>query len=179
MTPAPEGIAALPLGLERDRHVHTRRHTPWVRRGAVVVMVVFIALALANIFGQVSDVSTVDSPAAALRVDSPTRLRGGLIFTSVITVVVHQKLQDAKLVLSPGWFDGMTLNAQAPQSNQQDSDAGGTSFDFGSLDAGSTMPVWISWQTNPTTVGRRSTDVTLEDGDKVVASVHRSVYVFP
>lgn len=179
MTALPEGSAALPFGLERGRHVDLQRRTPWARRAAILVMFVFILLALTNSFGQVADVSTADSPAAALRVDSPTRLRGGVIFTSVITVVAHQKLQDARLVLSPGWFDGMTLNAQAPQSNQQSSDVTGTTFDFGSVDAGSSMPVWISWQTNPTTTGGRDQDVTVMDGGRALVRIHRSVYVFP
>lgn len=179
MSVGPEGVEELPFGLRRERHVNQRDYTPWTRRLALALMLAFCILALLDTFGQAARSVTTDSPAASLSVDSPDRLRGGLIFTSVITVVAHQKLQDARLVLSPGWFNGMTLNAQAPQSNQQSSDAGGASFDYGPLDAGTAMPVWISWQANPTTAGPRDQDVVVMDGDRTVVALHRRVVVFP
>jgi len=169
----------LPLGLDRDAHVDRRRHSPWPRRLALVLMAAFCSLGLANVFGQVSSLSRAGAPSASLSVDSPLRLRGGLIFTSVITVQAHRQLQDARLVLTPGWFSGMTLNAMAPQSSQDSSNDRGTAFDYGRLDAGSSMPVWISWQTNPTTVGARDQDVLLYDGPTLIAAVHRQVVVFP
>lgn len=171
--------APLPLGLDRDRHVERSRHSPWPRRVALVLMAAFCALGLANVFGQVASVSRAGGTAASLTVDSPLRLRGGLIFTSVITVDAHRQIQDARLVLSPGWFSGMTLNALSPQSSQDSSTAQGTVFDYGQVDAGVTMPVWISWQTNPTTVGARDQDVLLYDGPTLITAVHRQVVVFP
>jgi hypothetical protein len=39
--------------------------------------------------------------------------------------------------------------------------------------------VWISWQTNPTTFGRRSQDVALYDGGTELMTVHRTLTVFP
>jgi hypothetical protein len=179
MSVAPEGIEELPFGLQRERHIEVRAHTPWIRRAGITLMTAFCVLALANTFGQVATVTSGATSTASLKVESPTRLRGGLIFTSVFTVVAAQKIADARLRLSPGWFNGITLNASAPQSNQQSSDSAGTTMDFGSVDAGSEMPVWISWQVNPTTVGGRDQDVTLWDGDKQILSLHRSVFVFP
>jgi len=179
MSVAPEGLEELPFGLQRERHVDVRRHTPWVRRIGIALMAAFCALALANTFGQVATVTDSAAPAATLRIDSPTRLRSGLLFTTVITISAAQKINDARLRLSPGWFNGITLNAAAPQSSQESSDSAGTTMDFGSIDAGSAMPVWISWQVNPTTAGGRDQDVTLWDGDKQILTVHRSVFVFP
>ncbi len=178
-----EGAAApqatLPTGLDRERHLHPGGHSPWPRRVTVALLVAFCCLALANTFGQVSSVNSAEAPKASLRVDSPQRLRGGLIFTSVITVATHQQLQDARLVLSPGWFDGMTLNALAPQSSQDSSNAQGVMFDYGQIDANVTTPIWISWQANPTTVGKRVENVELYDGPTLIAAVHRDVVVFP
>ena len=181
MTASSEGVdeAALPFGLRRDAHVDMVRHSPWRRRAVVVVMSAFCLLALFNVFGQVAHVDRADGATASLTVESPERLRGGDIFTSVITLTPHQPIQDARVVLSPGWFSGMTLNAAAPQSNQESSTPAGGIFDYGQLDAGATMPVWISWQVNPTTVGEKDQDVQIFDGGRLLVAVHRSVYIFP
>jgi hypothetical protein len=181
MTSQVEGAVApppLPFGLDYTRHA-VSQGTPWPRRLVILLMGAFCVLALLNTFGQVATVNRAEGPVASLTVDSPVRLRGGLIFTSVITLVTHQPVQDAKVVLSRGWFDGMTLNAAAPQSSQEASNAQGGVFDYGQLDAGATMPIWISWQTNPTTVGGRDEDVEVFDGSKPLVTVHRSVVVFP
>jgi hypothetical protein len=181
MTATQEGAggAQVPAGIDREAHLERAPHSPWPRRLVITLIAVFCLLALLNTFGQVSAVTTADAPAASLRVDSPLRLRGGVIFTSVLTLYPHRKLDDAKLRLAPGWFDGMTLNAEAPQAQQESSDASGVTLDLGQLDAGATTPVWISWQTNPTTVGAREQDVTVFDGQQPILTVHRSVVVFP
>ena len=181
MTAATEGVdqAALPFGLERESHIDMQRHAPWRRRAVVLVMAAFCVLALFNVFGQVAHVDHADAAGAALTVESPERLRGGDIFTSVITLTAHQPIQDARVVLTPGWFSGFTLNAAAPQSNQESSTQDGSILDYGQLDAGATMPIWISWQVNPTTVGEKDQDVQIFDGPKEITAVHRSVYIFP
>jgi hypothetical protein len=171
--------AQLPFGIDRDTHVLRTGHSPWPRRVAIAVMLVFIVLGLLNTFGQVFLASTADAPAASLRVDAPVRLRGGDLFTSVFTVTPHRKLNDAKLRLSPDWFNGITLNAEAPQSQQESSDLQGTTYDYGELDAGAAMPVWISWQVNPNTLGIREQAVTLFDGDQPLVTVSRTLTVFP
>jgi hypothetical protein len=178
-SPEPGGGTELPSGLDRQVHFERREHTPWPRRVAIVVMSAFVILGLFDVFGQASSVATAAAPAASLSVDSPTRLRGGLIFTSVITLVTRQQLHDARLVLSPDWFNGMTLNAAAPQSSQESSDARGATWDYGQIDAGVITPIWISWQTNPTTVGSRREDVLLYDGPTLILAVHRTVVIFP
>ena len=52
-------------------------------------------------------------------------------------------------------------------------------FDFGKLNAGQSFPIWISWQTNPTNVGRHSQDVQLYDGDVPILTFHRAITIFP
>jgi hypothetical protein len=39
--------------------------------------------------------------------------------------------------------------------------------------------LYMQFQVNPTNVGRRSADVGLYDGDELLASVDRTVTVFP
>lgn len=168
-----------PWALNRRDHLERGRHTPWPRRVVITALVAICLLGLLGVFGQRSAVSTADASGVALRVDSPERLRGGLIFTTVITVTPHRALNDAQVVLSPDWFNGMTLNAFAPQPGTMGSDRRGVVLDYGRLDANQPLPIWISWQVNPTTVGGRTDDVSIWDGDSEVVSVHRDVAVFP
>ena len=169
----------LPVGLERGQHVLRQRHTPWPRRVAITLLAAFAGLGIANVFGQVAKVTTVDATPASLTVDSPEHLRGGLIYTAVFTVVAHRPLQDARLHLDTGWFSGVTFNGSAPQAQSEVSDADGVLFDYGQLDAGVDMPIWISYQMNPTTIGARDQDVSLYDGTTLIATVHRRAVVFP
>jgi hypothetical protein len=39
--------------------------------------------------------------------------------------------------------------------------------------------LYIQSQVNPTNVGRRSQDVSLYDGERLLATIHRRVTVFP
>ncbi len=142
-------------------------------------MAALCGLALANVFGQRETTTRADSSTASLTVDSPDHLRGGLMFTSNYVIAAHSTIHDARLVLAPGWWNGMTLNAEAPQASSDASNAHGVIFDYGQLNAGDTTPIWISWQVNPTTFGYRDTTVWLYDGSQLLVTLPRSVVVFP
>ena len=168
-----------PFTLDRQQHLERQGHSLLPRRIAYSFLGLLCGLALLNAFGQRTTVSRADGAAASLTVSSPERLRGGLTFTSEYTVTAHQKLNDAQIKLAPGWFQGMTFNGVAPQPNSQSSDTDGVTFDYGPVDAGQSLPFWISWQTNPTTYGFQSQDVILSDGSTPLLSIHRSSLVFP
>ena len=170
-----------PVGIDRKEHrdLEGRQHRVWQRRVALSLAAVFPILGLLNVFGQRARLASVDSAAASLRIDSPARVRGGLIFTTKIVIDAHQQIQDARLFLASGWFQGMTYNAIAPQPSTQESVGSWVVFDFGKLDAGQRFPIWISWQTNPTNVGRHSQDVQLYDGDVRILTFHRAITIFP
>jgi hypothetical protein len=168
----------LPVGLDHRRHIVQPQHSPWPRRIVLTLLAAMLGLALANTFGQQPGITTASSPAATLTLDSPERLRGGLVFTSHITIVAHSDVHDAQIFLSSGWWLGMTLNAVAPQANNETSDARGVTFDYGEISPGETLQIFISWQTNPTTVGTRDQDVVLSDGSTPLVAIHRSYTIF-
>jgi hypothetical protein len=168
----------LPLGLEAQ-HMRVKHGFLWFRRGLLVILVGLCVAALANVFGQRQTTTTLSSGAATLTVDTPQRLRSGLIFTSRYTVVPRRKLQDMRLVLAPDWWRGMTLNAEAPQPSSEDSNSTGVILDYGQIDAGDTMNVWISWQTNPTTYGARDETVYLYDGTTQLIRMPLNLVIFP
>jgi hypothetical protein len=56
---------------------------------------------------------------------------------------------------------------------------GSLSMDLGHVPAGQRFELYMQFQTNPTNVGHRNADVQLQDGEKLLLSVHRTLTVFP
>jgi hypothetical protein len=172
-----QGLDRLDLGRHRD--LEGRGHEPWIRRIGLALLAGFLMLALANVFGQRQATSAATSPAASLSVSSPSRLRGGLLFTSRFTVLAHRTIARPTLVLDRGWFEQMTFNAIAPNPMSQSTQNGKVTLTFARMEAGQTLLVWISWQVDPTNVGRRSEDVALQDGPRRLAGIQRTITVYP
>jgi hypothetical protein len=152
----------------------------WVRRAVLFVFAVVLALGLANRFGQVAATSDATSAKASLHVVAPSALRGGLIFEVLVRVRAVRPVKAAWLVFSPGWFSGITTNAEVPQPSQQTDRGGRPAFLLGRLAAGQTSTVRFYFQVNPTTVAwHRAEDVELYDGVAPLAVVHRTVNIYP
>jgi hypothetical protein len=170
-----------PVGIDPSRHqdlVGRGRHV-WWRRGALVLVAALPVLGLLNVFGQHTTPRTYRSSTASLTIDSPARVRGGLVFTSEIVIVPHATLKDARLYLDTGWFKGMTFNGVAPQPSNESAQGDWMIWDYGELPAATEFRLWISWQTNPTNIGRHSQDVALYDGGTQLMTAHRTITVFP
>ena len=170
-----------PEGLEHPRHVllHGRAPSTWGRRIGVALLTALAAAALADVFGQRADAHSVDGPKASLTVDSPGRVRGGLVFTTKLVVRPHVDLADAQLRLDQDWFKGMTFNGLSPQPGDESSEGRWQVFDYGPLEAGDVLTVWISWQADPTAPGRRSQDAAVYDGSTGLVTARRELVVFP
>jgi len=173
--------SSVPIGIDRKRHheLRGRGHHVWERRVALIVVAAIPILGLIGVFGQRTTISEAGSPRASILVNAPTHVRGGIIFTSEMVITPHRTLKDARLLLGPGWFQGMTYNAVAPQPSTQTADGRWEVFDYGRLRAGTPFTVWISWQVNPTNLGSRAQDVALDDGPIRIATVRRDVTIFP
>src|SRR4051812_22145253 len=102
---APEGIQ-----VGRHRDMRGREWQGGARRGLLVVPVVVVVLALANVFGQRPETSSASTSAASLSVFAPTSIRGGLIWEARFDVHAVRRLQDARLVLDSDWLEGNTVN---------------------------------------------------------------------
>jgi len=170
----------VPFGLDRGQHVDLRGRggQVWARRGGLLVVAVIPLLALIGVFGQRAVTTSASAPSASLTVNSPAHVRGGLIFTTEITVRVRAELHDMQLRFDRGWFEGMTFNGIAPQPTNEDSQDGQIVYDYGSVQP-TTYKIWISWQVNATNVGSHPQSVALYDGDQRLATVRRDVTVFP
>lgn len=142
-------------------------------------MAVVLVLGLLDVFGQRPSTIRVDSDAARLEISSPGSVRGGLLFQSRFTIEARQELKDATLVLGPGWLDGLTVNTIEPSPVNEASRDGRLTLELGHLPAGAKYVLFVDYQVNPTTVGRRTQRVELDDGELPILSTHQTLTVFP
>lgn len=138
-----------------------------------------VVLALLNVFGQRMATGRASSPEATLSVTAPQRARSGLVYAARFRVAAVHQLTHATLVLDQGWADGYTVNGQAPQPLTQGSSDGRLVYGLGHIPAGHQLVFWLSLQVNPTTVGRHRQTVRLYDGQRLLVTVRRSVFIFP
>src|SRR5947209_8115908 len=109
-------MASAPDTLTLERHRDRRgRIGPWARWLGVALLVVVPVCALLDVFGQRTNVSTVSTPAARLRLFAPSSGRGGLMYAARFEIVARRELKNATLVLAPGWADQYTVNGVSPQ----------------------------------------------------------------
>jgi hypothetical protein len=112
-------------------------------------------------------------------VTGPESARSGLLFTVRLQIEAHDELRRATLELDPGWLDGMQLNTIEPSPIGEANRDGRLVLELGHVPAATRHVLWLAFQVNPTTVGRRSQDVRLLDGDREIATLHRTLTIFP
>ena len=152
----------------------------WARRVVLAGIALLVVLGLLNTFGQDPTVSQAQSASATLRVSAPADLRGGLIFQVRVDITAHRRLAKPMLVFSPGWFDSMTTNAIAPQPTTQVNIDGSPGFQLSPMPAGRLATYWFYFQVNPTNIGwQRPETLDLLNGTTLVASIHRTITIYP
>ena len=174
MADQPDGIV-----LARHRDLQVRQWHPWVRRSLVGLVGLVLLLALIGFVGQPSSTTTTDAAAATLAVNAPNAVRGGLLYQARFTIVAHQELQHATLVLNEGWIDGLTVNTIEPSPVNEASRDGNLTLELGHLAAGAKYVLFMDYQVNPTTVGSRTLHLELDDGEQPVASLTRHLRIWP
>jgi hypothetical protein len=170
----PDGIV-----LARHRDLKGRGWHPWVRRGLVGVVALVALLALFGFVGQSTSTTRAETRAATLSVDAPDGVRGGLLYQARFTVLAHQELKHATLVLSEKWIDGLTVNTIEPSPVNEASRDGKLALELGHLAAGARHVLYVDYQVNPTTIGPRTLEAELNDGEQLVASLSRSLRIWP
>lgn len=165
------------LAVHRDDRHRVERAVRWV----LVAGLTALALAgLANVFGQRHAQALATGDGATLALTAPAALRGGLLFQGRFRIDAERALETPILVLDRGWFDAISVNAVVPEpASAWGRDDGRVAYAFPTLPAGSTMTVYVDLQVNPTTAGRRHQGVELRDGNRSIASIDRTVNVFP
>jgi hypothetical protein len=171
---APEG-----LSLEHHRDLRGRGRTPIVRNVLLALLGGLLLLALLNVFGQVPTTDTAETSVARLEVDAPKAVRGGLYFQARYRVEAIQEIEDATVVLDPDWLEDITLNTVEPAPVGEASRNGRIALQLGRIPAGDEHILFLHYQVNPNALGRRSQDVELYDGERLLVSVDRDAIVWP
>jgi hypothetical protein len=171
----------LPSTLDHGRHVALERRgrEPWVRRVVMTVLLAVSVAALAGAFGQSPKVQAIDTPAATLRVAAPDRVRGGLFFQGRFDITAHRRIGHPRLVLEQGWAEELQLNTIEPAPAGEATDDGRLQLEYGALEPGDHLTVWLQFEANPTGIGHRGQQVQLRDGSTVLATLDRSITVLP
>jgi hypothetical protein len=151
----------------------------WARRALLVLFAVVAALGLVNLFGQHTSDRTASSPAATVRLTSPSAVRGGLFFQSRVDVRAARAIDHPRFVLERGWLEGMQVNSIEPSPVGEASRDGRLVLSYDGLKAGDRLVVWFQFEVNPTNTGHRSYGVELDDGETPIARVQRHMTVYP
>jgi hypothetical protein len=167
------------LVLKRHRDLEGRRWEITARRILMSLLAAFLVAGLLNVFGQRPETDLVSAPAASLKVFAPVRARSGVVYAARFHITAHKDIKDAYLVLDPGWAEGYTVNGLAPQPVNEGDRNGRLAYGFGHIPAGQSLIFFLSLQVNPTNVGHRSQNVELDDGEKPILTVHRTITIFP
>jgi len=150
------------------------------RRVVMLLLTVFSLLGLLNVFGQRPSTVRASVPAATISVYAPTRVRGGLFMEARFDIRAKRDIKKATLKLDPGWGEGMSINTIEPSPVGEASDNGRFAFELGHIPAGKRFLLFIQFQVNPTNLAwHRPQNVELDDGNTMLATLHRTITVFP
>jgi hypothetical protein len=169
------------LVLKRHRDLEGMlRSGIWVRRAIIAALTVFCLAGLANVFGQRPSTIGAHGPSATISLYAPTAIRGGDFMEARFHITAKQDLKKAILTLDPGWGEGMSINTVEPSPADETSDNGRFSFTLGPIAKGHSFILFMQFQVNPTNVAwHRPQAVELDDGNHVIARLHRTITVFP
>jgi hypothetical protein len=172
---------AVPEGLTVEHHRDLSGRERWpVARWILLGLLGFVLLlGLLNVFGQYPTESTARAAGAELSVSAPRTLRGGLFFQARYRILASEEIQEATLVLDPGWLEDTTLNTVAPGPIGEASRDGKIALELGRIPAGQEYLLFLHFQVNPTAAGRRSQDLFLYDGERLLATIERDAFIWP
>ena len=174
MATPPEG-----LSLKDDRDLLDRERRPIVRRVLVALLAAVLVLGLFNLFGQQVDASSAESSGARLEVSAPTKVRGGIFFQARFRIQAVEEIANATVVLDSDWLEDITLNTVEPSPVGEASRNGRIALELGRIPAGDEHRLYLHFQVNPTALGRRSQNVDLYDGERLLVSLDRDALVWP
>ena len=159
-----------------DRGERRGLHT---RRAVMTVLTLVPLVALTGLLGQRATITSAAGPQASIVVRAPKTVRGGLSFQSRVTIRVTGRIQHPRLVLEPGWLEGMQVNSIEPQAQDESSRGGRLVLAYSTLKPGDRVELWLQFQVNPTNVGHRSYALELDDDTRRIARVERTLTVLP
>jgi hypothetical protein len=114
-----------------------------------------------------------------MRLSAPETVRGGLFFQSRLDVRATRAIDHPRVVLAPGWLEGMQVNSIEPAPVGEASRNGRVVLSYDALEPGDVLRVWFQFEVNPTNVGHRSYAIELDDSERPIARLTPSITVLP
>ena len=167
------------LSVDRHRSLEGRRKAVILRRLAVAGLGAVLLAGLIGAFGQGVSTVVARGSSGTLAVSAPERVRGGLLFQARFEVVALAPLAKPTIVLEDGWLEGSTMNTLTPSPTRETSRAGSLELEFEPMRPGEILTIFADFQVNPAGFGRRAQRVELRDRGRVIATVPRSMTIFP
>lgn len=151
----------------------------WARRVVMTVFALVSLAALIGFIGQRASDSVAASPSVRMRLSAPETVRGGLFFQSRIEIRALAAIEHPRLVLDTGWVEGMQVNSIEPSPESETSRDGLLVLSYGKLAAGDLLRVWLQFEVDPTNTGKRPYGFELDDEDRPLARIDRTLRVLP
>jgi hypothetical protein len=151
----------------------------WARRVVMSLLLVVAVLALTGLFGQPGSTHAAAGTKATMKLGAPDAVRGGVFFQAKVEIAAHQDIENPRLVLAPGWTEGLQVNTIEPAAQSESSRDGRLVLSYDKLAAGDTMTIWFQFQVDPTEFGRRDFTIELDDAEQPVARIAHKLTVFP
>jgi hypothetical protein len=167
------------LDLARSRDLRGRIAHPWIRRAVLGLLAVPVVLGLTGALGQETITRSAASAHAGLALDAPSTLRGGLLWRARITVRALDTIRFPRLILAPGYVDGMQINTIEPAPASEAGRGPRLVLSYDELRPGDELVVYLQFQTDPTTTGRQDATVALDDATKPLARIEHTITVLP
>jgi hypothetical protein len=172
-------VTAAGLDLARIRDLEGRRGYPWARRALLVLLALPVVLGLSGALGQETMTRSATVPQARLALDAPSVVRGGLMWRARISVQALRTISHPRLILAPGYINGMQLNTIEPSPTGEASRGPRLVLSYDELSAGDELVAYLQFQTNPTTMGGQDATVALDDATRPLVRVDHTITVLP
>jgi len=147
-----------------------------------VIMTVFALIslaALAGFFGQRSTTSAAVTPSVRMTLAAPETVRGGIFFQALVNIRALTPVEHPRLVLDEGWLEGLQVNSIEPAAESESGRDGRLVLSYGALEPGDLLRIYFQFEVDPTNVGERSFTLELDDEDRLLARIPRTLRVLP
>lgn len=170
---------AFPQGID-EGHLRAKGWHKHANPAAVIGIGLFLAAALAGVFGgQPHPTRIIETPSATVTLQFPEILRNGEFFEMRATVKAKRTFKDLRLGITSIYWRDMTINTMIPGPVEEHSEAGQYRFSYGPLKAGESVTLKFDGQINPPMFAGTKGNLTLLDGDVIVANRPLKLRVYP
>ena len=171
-TKAPDGV--------RQEHIRETRGIRQYRTAVgLIALTAAVVAAAIGVFGAPEAVRSASGTRAELEVHGPRQIRTGEFFEMRFRIDATEDLTDAVLGVDERIWQDITVNTMIPGPTDETYADGQYRFAFGELAAGQSFLFKVDAQINPDYFGPSAGQVSLYDGDELIAELAYELGVLP